>query len=135
MLAREPEEVARFLAKTQGLNKTMIGEYLGEREDNCLRVMHAYVDAMDFSGAAFDQAIRYDTCHAHAGMKICAITGLSPVSEWGSVLCVRGTAVALHHHCYCMKVLRRTLLGCRTQHSSTENGQLALCLMNVLLAG
>ena len=59
MLAREPEEVARFLAKTQGLNKTMIGEYLGEREDNCLRVMHAYVDAMDFSGAAFDQAIRY----------------------------------------------------------------------------
>ena len=59
MLAREPEEVARFLAKTQGLNKTMIGEYLGEREDTCLRVMHAYVDAMDFSGAAFDQAIRY----------------------------------------------------------------------------
>ncbi len=58
MLAREPEEVARFLAKTQGLNKTMIGEYLGEREDTCLKVMHAYVDAMDFSGAAFDQAIR-----------------------------------------------------------------------------
>ena len=61
MLAREPEEVARFLAKTQGLNKTMIGEYLGEREDTCLKVMHAYVDAMDFSGAAFDQAIRCDS--------------------------------------------------------------------------
>jgi brefeldin A-inhibited guanine nucleotide-exchange protein len=59
MIMREPEEVARFLAKTQGLNKTMIGEYLGEREETCLRVMHAYVDAMDFSGAAFDQAIRF----------------------------------------------------------------------------
>ena len=79
MLAREPEEVARFLAKTQGLNKTMIGEYLGEREENCLRVMHAYVDAMDFSGAAFDQAIRYGPCHAHASMKICTLTGVSPV--------------------------------------------------------
>ena len=63
MLAREPEEVAKFFAKTQGLNKTMIGEYLGEREETCLRVMHAYVDAMDFSGAAFDQAIR---CSVHS---------------------------------------------------------------------
>ena len=68
MLAREPEEVARFLAKTQGLNKTMIGEYLGEREDTCLRVMHAFVDAMDFSGAAFDQAIRYG---AHSTLRCC----------------------------------------------------------------
>ena len=92
MLAREPEEVARFLAKTQGLNKTMIGEYLGEREENCLRVMHAYVDAMDFSGAAFDQAIRSGPeNHAHARMKICAITGLSPGFEWCLLLSVRGT--------------------------------------------
>ena len=59
MLGRSPEEVAKFLAKTTGLNKTMIGEYLGEREETCIRVMHAYVDAMDFSGAEFDAAIRY----------------------------------------------------------------------------
>ncbi len=59
MLGRTPEEVAKFLAKTTGLNKTMIGEYLGEREETCLRVMHSYVDAMDFAGSEFDTAIRY----------------------------------------------------------------------------
>ncbi|KAL0026445.1 hypothetical protein WJX79_010345 [Trebouxia sp. C0005] len=58
MLGRSPDEVAKFLAKTTGLNKTMVGEYLGEREDMCLKVMHAYVDAMNFSDAQFDEAIR-----------------------------------------------------------------------------
>ncbi|CAL8462959.1 g2493 [Coccomyxa elongata] len=58
MLGRLPEDVAKFLAKTAGLNKTMIGEYLGEREETCLRVMHSYVDAMDFTGSEFDTAIR-----------------------------------------------------------------------------
>ena len=58
MLGRTPEDVARFLAKTAGLNKTMIGEYLGEREEYCLRVMHAFVDVLDFSGLEFDAAIR-----------------------------------------------------------------------------
>jgi len=60
MLGREPREAAKFLAKTAGLNKTMIGEYLGEREEFCIRVMHAYVDALDFQGRAFDVAIRSD---------------------------------------------------------------------------
>lgn len=59
MLGREPHEVAKFLAKTAGLNKTMIGEYLGEREEFCIKVMHAYVDALDFVGKEFDVAIRY----------------------------------------------------------------------------
>ncbi|KAK9829453.1 hypothetical protein WJX72_005963 [[Myrmecia] bisecta] len=58
MLGRSGEDVAKFLAKTAGLNKTLIGEYLGEREDFCLKVMHCYVDAMDFEGAEFDAAIR-----------------------------------------------------------------------------
>lgn len=34
------------------------GDYLGEREDFSLKVMHAYVDAMEFSELEFDQAIR-----------------------------------------------------------------------------
>lgn len=42
----------------QGLDKTQIGDYLGEREDYSLKVMHAYVDALDFSGSDFDDAIR-----------------------------------------------------------------------------
>ena len=58
MLGRSPEEVAKFLARSPGLNKTMIGEYLGEREDFCLRVMHAFVDALDFTALEFDTAIR-----------------------------------------------------------------------------
>ena len=59
MLGKEPVEVAKFLAKTAGLNKTMIGEYLGERDDLCIKVMHAYVDALDFASKEFDVAIRY----------------------------------------------------------------------------
>ena len=63
MLGQGPEEIAKFLAKTTGLNKTMVGEYLGEREDMCLKVMHAYVDAMNFADAQFDEAIRYKNSH------------------------------------------------------------------------
>lgn len=59
MLGQGPEEIAKFLAKTTGLNKTMVGEYLGEREDMCLKVMHAYVDAMNFADSQFDEAIRW----------------------------------------------------------------------------
>jgi brefeldin A-inhibited guanine nucleotide-exchange protein len=58
MLGTEPAEVAQFLTKTSGLEKSVIGEYLGEREDTALKVMHAYVDAMDFTGLDFDAAIR-----------------------------------------------------------------------------
>lgn len=51
-------DVAQFLEKTQGLNKTQIGDYLGERDDFNLKVMHAYVDALDFTELDFDEAIR-----------------------------------------------------------------------------
>ena len=58
MIGSEPEDVAKFLQKTAGLDKAIVGEYLGEREDQALRVMHAYVDALDFTGLEFDEAIR-----------------------------------------------------------------------------
>lgn len=58
MLERSPEAVAVFLAKTEGLDKTLIGDYLGEREDFNLKVMHAYVDSLDFTELEFDSAIR-----------------------------------------------------------------------------
>ena len=38
MLGASPEEVAKFLAKTTGLEKAVIGEYLGEREDTAIKV-------------------------------------------------------------------------------------------------
>ncbi|KAJ4774201.1 Brefeldin A-inhibited guanine nucleotide-exchange protein 2 [Rhynchospora pubera] len=53
-----PEEIAAFLKSEPGLNKTVIGDYLGEREDLSLKVMHAYVDSFDFQGMEFDEAIR-----------------------------------------------------------------------------
>ncbi|XVF22695.1 hypothetical protein REPUB_Repub12eG0193100 [Reevesia pubescens] len=53
-----PEEIAAFLKNASGLNKTLIGDYLGEREDLSLKVMHAYIDSFDFQGMEFDEAIR-----------------------------------------------------------------------------
>ncbi|PSC72251.1 brefeldin A-inhibited guanine nucleotide-exchange 2-like [Micractinium conductrix] len=53
-----PSDVAQFLARTQGLSKTLIGDYLGERDDFNLKVMHSYVDALEFTTMDFDDAIR-----------------------------------------------------------------------------
>lgn len=57
-VGESPEEIAVFLKSESGLNKSMIGDYLGEREDFSLKVMHAYVDSFDYKGMQFDEAIR-----------------------------------------------------------------------------
>lgn len=54
-----PEEVASFLKNTNGLNETVIGDYLGEREEFPLKVMHAYVDSFNFKVMDFGEAIRF----------------------------------------------------------------------------
>ncbi|XP_077215743.1 SEC7-like guanine nucleotide exchange family protein isoform X2 [Tasmannia lanceolata] len=54
-----PEEVSYFLKNTSGLNETMIGDYLGEREGFPLKVMHAYVDSINFEQMDFGEAIRF----------------------------------------------------------------------------
>jgi brefeldin A-inhibited guanine nucleotide-exchange protein len=58
-----PTSVSNFFRQYQDrLDKTAIGEYLGrEREyENgfCLKVLHEYVDSMDFTNMKFDMAIR-----------------------------------------------------------------------------
>ncbi|KAF6174168.1 hypothetical protein GIB67_033700 [Kingdonia uniflora] len=58
-IGSSPEEIALFLKNTTGLNEAMIGDYLGEREDLSLKVMHAYVDSFNFEGMDFGQAIRF----------------------------------------------------------------------------
>lgn len=58
LLPDEPEEIAAFLEKTEGLDKTMIGEYLGHQDEACVMVMHAYVDSLDFCNSELDQALR-----------------------------------------------------------------------------
>ncbi|CAK9145970.1 unnamed protein product [Ilex paraguariensis] len=54
-----PEAVASFLKSTSGMNEAMIGDYLGERDDFPLKVMHAYVDSFNFEGMDFGEAIRF----------------------------------------------------------------------------
>ncbi|CAN0135183.1 unnamed protein product, partial [Phaeothamnion confervicola] len=64
LLEAEPRAVARFLHDyADKLDKTQIGEYLGKEKDFksgfCVAVLHEYVDAMDFTGMEFDNAIRH----------------------------------------------------------------------------
>ncbi|KAL9272106.1 Brefeldin A-inhibited guanine nucleotide-exchange protein 1-like protein, partial [Drosera capensis] len=54
-----PEEVALFLKNTTGLNPAVIGDYLGDREDFPLKVMHSYVDSFNFEKMDFGEAIRF----------------------------------------------------------------------------
>ncbi len=59
-----PKGVADFFRQYQDrLDKTAVGDYLGrEREYEggfCLRVLHEYVQSMDFTDMAFDMAIRF----------------------------------------------------------------------------
>ncbi|KAL6604512.1 hypothetical protein ACP70R_042939 [Stipagrostis hirtigluma subsp. patula] len=58
-IGHSPEDVASFLRNTAGLNAAMIGDYLGERDEFPIKVMHAYVDALNFEGMDFGEAIRH----------------------------------------------------------------------------
>ncbi|XP_042435949.1 brefeldin A-inhibited guanine nucleotide-exchange protein 1-like [Zingiber officinale] len=58
-IGASPEEVASFLKNASGLNPSVVGDYLGEREDFSLKVMHAYVDSINFEGMNFGEAIRF----------------------------------------------------------------------------
>lgn len=54
-----PEGIATFLrSATSGLSKTAIGEYLGEGDAAHIRVMHQFVDQLDFRGLGFVSALR-----------------------------------------------------------------------------
>ncbi|XP_062475015.1 cytohesin-2 isoform X2 [Pezoporus occidentalis] len=58
LLRLTAEDVARFLYKGEGLNKTAIGDYLGEREEFNLGVLHAFVDLHEFTDLNLVQALR-----------------------------------------------------------------------------
>ncbi|XP_074312417.1 brefeldin A-inhibited guanine nucleotide-exchange protein 5 [Silene latifolia] len=58
LVENTPASVAEFLKNTSNLDKTMIGDFLGQHEEFPLSVMHAYVDSMNFSGMTFAAAIR-----------------------------------------------------------------------------
>ncbi|CAD1811108.1 Protein transport protein SEC7 [Candida parapsilosis] len=53
-----PEDIAKFLLDTDGLDKASIGEYLGEGDEKNISIMHAFVDQMDFENVEFVDAMR-----------------------------------------------------------------------------
>ncbi|PRD24997.1 UNVERIFIED_CONTAM: Cytohesin-1 [Trichonephila clavipes] len=58
LLKDTPEDVAQFLYKGEGLNKTAIGDYLGERNDFNIKVLDAFVELHDFTDLILVQALR-----------------------------------------------------------------------------
>ncbi|KAI5952754.1 SEC7 [Candida jiufengensis] len=53
-----PADIARFLLETDGLDKAVIGEYLGDGDEKNIAIMHAFVDQMEFDNAEFVDAMR-----------------------------------------------------------------------------
>lgn len=58
ILKNTPQDVAEFLYKGEGLNKTAIGDYLGEKKDFNMAVLDAFVNAHDFTNLLLVQALR-----------------------------------------------------------------------------
>uniref|UniRef100_A0A3B3BPJ6 Cytohesin 1a n=1 Tax=Oryzias melastigma TaxID=30732 RepID=A0A3B3BPJ6_ORYME len=58
LLKNTSEDIARFLYKGEGLNKTAIGDYLGERDDFNIQVLHAFVELHEFTDLNLVQALR-----------------------------------------------------------------------------
>ncbi|KAA8581767.1 hypothetical protein FQN60_003348 [Etheostoma spectabile] len=71
LLQHTPEDIAQFLYKGEGLNKTVIGDYLGERDDFNIKVLQAFVELHEFADLNLVQALRQflwsfrlpDTCY------------------------------------------------------------------------
>lgn len=60
LLNHNEADVAAFLYKGEGLNKTAIGDYLGERNDFNERVLREFVSLHDFTDLILVQALRYN---------------------------------------------------------------------------
>ncbi|CCG80699.1 putative Guanyl-nucleotide exchange factor [Taphrina deformans PYCC 5710] len=54
----DPKTIATFLLRTEGLNKATIGEYLGEGDAENVKIMHEFVDMLEFEGTKFVEALR-----------------------------------------------------------------------------
>lgn len=59
LLNHNEADVAAFLYKGEGLNKTAIGDYLGERNDFNESVLREFVSLHDFTDLILVQALRY----------------------------------------------------------------------------
>ncbi|KAG0038848.1 Brefeldin A-inhibited guanine nucleotide-exchange protein 1 [Podila clonocystis] len=50
--------IAAYLMTTPSLDKAAIGEYIGDGDEKAIKVMHAFVDQLDFTGVGFVDALR-----------------------------------------------------------------------------
>ncbi|KAL3967939.1 CD3Z antigen, zeta polypeptide [Sarotherodon galilaeus] len=75
LLKNTSEDIAQFLYKGEGLNKTAIGDYLGERDEFNIKVLHAFLELHEFTDLNLAQKIdrmmeafarRY--CHCNPGV-------------------------------------------------------------------
>ncbi|RMC17705.1 hypothetical protein DUI87_05369 [Hirundo rustica rustica] len=58
LLHNTAEDIAQFLYKGEGLNKTVIGDYLGERDEFNIKVLQAFVELHEFADLNLVQALR-----------------------------------------------------------------------------
>ncbi|NXP67576.1 CYH3 protein, partial [Chloropsis cyanopogon] len=59
LLHNTAEDIAQFLYKGEGLNKTVIGDYLGERDEFNIKVLQAFVELHEFADLNLVQALRF----------------------------------------------------------------------------
>ncbi|XP_049777392.1 brefeldin A-inhibited guanine nucleotide-exchange protein 1 [Schistocerca cancellata] len=59
LLGSSPMEIAEWLHSDERLDKTGIGDFLGDNDDLSREVMYAYVDLMNFSNRDIVSALRY----------------------------------------------------------------------------
>ncbi|XP_072444783.1 cytohesin-3-like [Chiloscyllium punctatum] len=58
LLSQKEEDVAKFLYKGEGLHKTAIGDYLGEREATYIKTLQCFVELHEFADLNLVQALR-----------------------------------------------------------------------------
>ena len=103
-VGESPEAIVQFLKNTSGLNKSVIGDFLGERADNSIRVMHAYMDSFQLTVRALCYAaLQYNTVQ-------CTNRGITEEGRCGSklqvldVLSVTGLSPCVDKNTACMSV-------------------------------
>uniref|UniRef100_A0A8D3E633 Cytohesin-2 n=1 Tax=Scophthalmus maximus TaxID=52904 RepID=A0A8D3E633_SCOMX len=70
LLRHTQEDIAQFLYKGEGLNKTAIGDYLGERDDFNIKVLQAFVDLHEFTDLNLVQALSFYTNTIHTSSSL-----------------------------------------------------------------
>ena len=63
IISNDPTDVAKALLDCQGLDKTAVGDFIGENKEFNLLVFYAFVDFMEFASLELDQALRKFLSH------------------------------------------------------------------------